>query len=431
MTPALRVLLLAFTAALLGLVSSCAACGPAPTACTEDAQCRQGEDIYRVCLVEQGICGCADERGCGTDEFCNALGRCQAKVGCTSNDDCEQDPEGSFCASQFCDTVTGQCKSNCECDPAEGQLCCSLDSHCAYGSICDVFAGRCVDGCRGDGDCRLGEGCVGAGLGGQLGQCAAGVCTANNLCQFGETCDLEEGDCVFDTRGPYCSGCTGGVASTDCGEKANYCLTDSSDPTGQSSFCGVDCSKNQPCPFGYSCNDVIIIPPSAPFCSAEACVKQPGQTQGTCSQNSNVTCTTDDDCPVGLPGGDCPRGDVGNCLGSSTETCSKDSDCCEDPAACPEGSCVKQECRGGEGDAFGYCTCTRDLDCPTDECDGEDLSDPQNPKRGNCELSGHPCFEDVDCDVIACVDGGCRIGSNCAPANDRNCRELVVTPEGG
>lgn len=392
------------------------------TRCEADEDCA---DPFKRCEVESGFCACITDEGCDPSEFCNAIGRCQVRQGCLSNDDCNQ-VDGDTCASQYCNTKSGQCQGNCDCDPEQGELCCSLDSHCPYGNICAQLDGRCVPGCRGDGDCRLGEGCVGAGLGGSVGQCAAGVCTGNNLCGFGESCNLESGECVFDTRGPYCAGCTGGVASDDCGEPANYCLTDTTDVTG-AEFCGVDCSQQQPCPFGYSCNDVIIVPPSAPFCSApETCVKQEGQTEGSCSRETSVTCTVDEDCPEGPPGNDCPRGKVGNCLLEQTRECSNDSECCDDAANCPPGSCVKQECRGREGGAFGACTCTRDLDCPRDQCKDADLSDPSDPQHGYCELSGHRCYDDLDCDVIACVDGGCRIGANCAPANDRSCRELGV-----
>lgn len=429
-----RILLSSAFLALLALLSSCASCEPqGPTRCTTDADCRIDEnDLYNICLTDLGVCGCSDDRGCGEQEFCNSLGRCQARVGCVSNADCFQDPEGSFCGSQYCDTTTGQCESNCICDPDPGQVCCSLDSHCPFGSICNALDHVCVPGCRTDGDCRLGEGCVGAGLGGQLGQCAAGVCTANNLCRFGEICNLETGECVFDSRGPYCASCTGGVASDDCGAPGNYCLTDTSDPTGQSSFCGVNCRLGgsvQPCPFGYECRDVVIYGfGNLPACTAEACVKEPGAATGRCSSNTNVTCSTDDDCPAGLPGGTCPKAKVGNCLPPNQDTeCLADNDCCPEGESCPAGSCVKQRCRGGEGAAFGVCTCTKDSDCGTDRCTGADLSDPANPRVGVCELSGAACYEDLDCETIACVNGGCRIGANCAPANDRHCRELVIT----
>ena len=43
---------------------------------------------------------------------------------------------------------------------------------------------------------------------------------------------------------------------------------------------------------------------------------------------------------------------------------------------------------------------------------------------GHCELSGHPCYLDFECDVITCVEGGCLIGQNCAPANGLSCVEV-------
>jgi hypothetical protein len=405
---------IAIALVLLVVAASCAQCGPV-SVCTEDVQCNLPGETYNYCDVANGVCLCKDSRGCGAGETCNPLGFCQSESGCNSNDECDGD-------GLFCDTTTSQCLSVKECDPNEDQLCCTLDSHCPFGNICTELEKKCEPGCRDEGDCNIGQACVGGGLG-RIGQCAAGVCTENNLCKFGELCNLEEASCVFDTRGPYCFSCTGGVASDDCGAYGNYCLTDTSDPLGRSSFCGVDCSQGQPCPFGYECHDVIIIPPAAPFCGVEGCQGATEEGPGTCS-SSGTSCNVDEDCPVGPPGGDCPRADVGNCADGITE-CTVDAYCCAG-GDCPEGSCIKQQCRGSEGGAFGHCTCTRDADCPRDRCLDADLTDPDAPIAGHCELSGHRCFEDLDCDTIACVEGGCLIGSNCAPANDRNCRELVV-----
>jgi hypothetical protein len=408
--------------------AACQGCGETVTACAADADC-QAIDPFLKCDLAFGTCACTDDRACGPDEFCNVVGRCQPVSGCLSNKDCPASGPGE-CEQQFCDTTSGQCKGVCECGSEPGDICCTLDSQCGYGSVCDAFAGRCVDGCRNDGDCRLGEGCVGSGLGGTLGECAAGVCTGDNLCGFGELCNIESGECTFDARGPYCFGCAGGLASDDCGNPANYCLVDTTDPTRQSSFCGVDCNAQEPCPFGYTCSDVIVVgPPFTPQCGAEACVLDGTGAAGFCSFNTAVSCESDADCPIGLPGGDCPRGQTGHCLLDQETECTKDSDCCEDPTACPEGSCLKQVCSGGEGDAFGFCSCTKDTDCPRDECVGADMTDPLNPIQGNCRLSGHRCYEEIDCDVISCVDGGCRIGANCAPANDRSCRELIGANE--
>ena len=98
--------------------------------------------------------------------------------------------------------------------------------------------------------------------------------------------------------------------------------------------------------------------------------------------------------------------------------CSKDGDC-------PTGTCDVVACLGGsEGGLLGHCTCTRDSDCPSDTCKDANTSDPQNPVLGHCVLSGHACFENFECDVITCVQGGCFIGQNCAPSADRTCSDL-------
>jgi hypothetical protein len=45
---------------------------------------------------------------------------------------------------------------------------------------------------------------------------------------------------------------------------------------------------------------------------------------------------------------------------------------------------------------------------------------------GHCLLSGHRCFAAEDCNVIACVQGGCLIGRNCKPGQDRRCVDLQM-----
>jgi hypothetical protein len=386
-----------------------AKCGPeVKSACTVDSDCDPAGEGYLRCDAAQGFCLCTDDRGCGTGEKCNALGSCQADSGCNSNVDCGD--------NLFCDVTTSQCLAVDECGAGDGRRCCVLDSQCGFGNVCDTLSRQCVPGCRDTADCILGQACVRA-LGQALGQCAAGVCSGDNLCGFGEVCS-SDGACERDTRGPYCLGCAGGVASDDCGQRGNFCLTDT---VNGGEFCGIDCGGGEACPFGYTCGDVIIIPPQAPFCAAEVCLKDDGAATGRCSspQNAGVVCSVDADCPIGFPGGDCPRARVGNCRIDQLRSCDTDVDCGDGD------ECVKQECRFGEGDVTGYCSCTRDSDCPRDTC--KDI-DPTSG-LGFCELSGHVCVEDRDCEaIIQCIDGGCFIGRNCAPADGRTCRDLVTEP---
>lgn len=392
--------------AVFGSVNGCD-CGPSEVLqCTVDTDCDPAGEGFLKCNVDEGFCFCVDDRGCDPGETCNALGRCQADSGCNSNDECRE--------GLFCDVVKGQCLAANECGPGPGEKCCVLDSQCPFDSVCDALQRKCIPGCRDNADCILGEACV-KGLGQVLGTCAAGVCSGNNLCDFGEICN-SDGECVKDTRGPYCFGCTGGVASDDCGEPGNFCLTDT---VNGGEFCGVDATGGEACPFGYQPSDVIIIPPQAPFCNAEFCDIPDGETSGHCAPTSGgVSCTKNEDCPIGFPTGDCPRGDVGNCKVDQLRSCANDSECGDGD------ECVFQECRIGEGDGFGYCACTRDSDCSLgDRC--LDIS-PTEPRTGHCELSGHDCFTDEDCQaIIQCIDGGCFIGVNCAPQDGRTCRDLL------
>ncbi len=388
---------------IFGGVIAGANCGGPQSVCTADSQCDPLGQGFNKCGLDEGICLCTDDRGCGTGEACNSLGRCQAQSGCNNNNECN--------SGFFCDSVIGQCLTIDECGPRPGETCCVLDSQCGFGNVCDASNKKCTPGCRDEADCILGEACVRA-LGQPLGQCAAGVCSGDNLCKFGEVCNAE-GACVRDARGPYCLGCAGGVQSNDCGARGNFCLTDS---VNGGEFCGVSCVDGESCPFGYECHDVIIIPPQAPFCIGEICIIEQGAASGRCSSNSAVSCTQDADCPIGFPGGNCPRGSLGNCRLNQLQTCSSNSEC----AANDE--CVKQECRFGEGDAFGYCSCTRDSDCPRDRC----VNINPTTQLGDCELSGRNCFEDAECDaVISCIDGGCFIGQNCAPQDGRTCRDFL------
>lgn len=373
-------------------------CEPARGVCGSNAECDALGQGFNVCDVERAQCICLDDRGCGADELCNAAGKCQTRSGCLTNDDCGE--------GLFCDVLSGDCI-------AYEDGACTLDAHCGFGAVCDTLARSCVPGCRDDADCALEQGCVGAGFG-RLGSCGT-ACTSDAGCGFGDLCNLSAGGvCERDNRGPYCVGCSGGVSSDDCGERGNFCLLDT---VNGGAYCGVDCSAEQACPSGYECRDVIILPAATlPTCALpEACEKA----TGLCTRTAAV-CVEDEDCPEGPPGSDCPRADVGNCELEPLTPCAGD-------AECPDGAgvCLKQECRERENAAFGVCSCTRDSDCPRDRCVGADLSDATAPRSGSCELSGRDCFEDFECDVITCVEGGCLIGRNCKPANDRTCVDLL------
>ncbi len=368
--------------------------------------CRTNLDCgpFKSCNTQTGQCRCVDDRGCGEGEFCNAVFQCQTVSGCGDNTDCET--QGS---DLICSIKNGQCGP---------RGVCIQDSQCPLGRVCDDQSGACIDACRDEADCALGGGCIREG-GSALGRCRANACSRTQDCPPGRNCDLATNTCVEDLRGPFCGPCQSfDPSNPQCGDDpANYCLIDTSDPTGNGHYCGVDCSQEQGCPSGFACQDVIIVgPPATPQCGVEVC------NNGLCSQ-TGAQCQRNEDCPIGPPGGDCARGRVGICAGTSSQTCMSDADC-----GGAMGSCRTATCSGGENSAIGFCSCVIDADCPADECRGADLSDPNNPVSGRCFLSGRRCYAQEDCNVIACVNGGCLIGRNCAPDADRRCQDLRTTP---
>ncbi len=423
-----------FCFGLLYVIGCPSSSGP----CEADSDCGDG----RFCEVETGVCLCQVNSACADLEFCNPAGYCQAISDCRSNEDCVTDRDG--CENQFCDVVTAKCVSVCLCEPEEDEQCCTLDSHCNFGEVCVPVEQKCRPGCRTAGDCPISLGCQ-IEEGETIGGCVE-TCFENFQCQYGEFCDLERGQCVEDTRGPFCGSCSGGLAG-DCGAEPNFCLLNPRDPFARNQYCGVDCSQGQSCPLGFSCSDVILLDRAVlPVCvPPENCIADNNGAR-RCEHHPEIACEESTDCPEGALGSDCPKaatscdagsqcpgGSVcpdngkcppyGNCL-QGGEACEQDRDCCEGDD-CPLGSCVLQLCQSDEGDEFGVCTCTEDSDCSTDTCEGADFSDPESPVLGTCVITGQPCSGDIDCGDIQCVNGGCRVGQNCTPSSDRSCSEIL------
>lgn len=392
----------AVACAVLTSGSSCPVFGPQNRECRTNLECGP----YRECNTRTGQCRCTDNRGCGAGEFCNAVQQCQVVAGCVDNGDCDEQGD-----NLICNVKTSQCET--------AELCYD-DAHCPLGRFCDAMVGACVEGCRDEGDCPLKAGCIRDPPSAVYGTCRTNACSVSDQCQPGFNCDLLTSQCVQDRRGPFCGPCQSfDPTDPECGDDpANYCLIDTGDPTGRGHYCGVDCFYGQACPSGYSCEDVIIVGlPGTEQCFREEC------RNGQCTVSQGASCHEQRDCPFGLPGGNCQRAREGICAGTLDQRCRDDGECGGSP-----GSCHLASCSGGENEAIGFCTCVIDLDCPQDTCRGADLSNPANPVRGRCFLSGHYCYEDEDCSTISCVNGGCLIGRNCAPSGERRCVELGMTP---
>jgi hypothetical protein len=134
------------------------------------------------------------------------------------------------------------------------------------------------------------------GSGGDAG-CQPNACTSSACCELGQTCSPAS-VCEDDRRGPYCEAC--GPPTPDdplpCDAPENFCLNEASASGG--SFCGVDCSGDQPCPNGYQCSTIGVRPLDLIRCTRDEscpdgreCAISEGQTTGVCG------CSADSQCP--------------------------------------------------------------------------------------------------------------------------------------
>lgn len=371
-------------------------------ACQSDSDCGTN---FRCAGSGQfgGDCVCANNLACPSTDagpmFCNPQGLCQSQVGCFSNADCNV-------AGLYCDTQAGLCVTG----PA-----CGSDIDCPIGQVCNQQL--CVAGCRSNGDCPLTDGgavvpCVcandtecqcppvDAGVADPasydrslctIGQCNANTCAGDtSVCPYNDSC-VGGGDggglstCQTDPRDTVlCQNCSYSPGTDDTGcsgiPGANFCLLDLANPTGATTYCGVDCSEGQGCPSGYECDDVIVLTSS--ICTSDLSCSPTG---GTCDAAA----------PDG--GSGCPVDTICDSVGTSAS------------GRCG-GFCVK-----AEGETGGFCTCVEDSDCPQAACDPTSLT---------CPISQIPCALGSSC-PISCVDfgggRGCYIGRNCAPTHGLSC----------
>lgn len=390
--------------------------------CANDADCTIPGTR---CDLARMQCVCATDEACEPEDFCNTAGVCQKRTGCTVTADCG---EGTFC-----DAASGICLQ----DPGAPGIGspCGLSSQCPYGTVCRE--GTCQEGCFGNGDCLLGQICI-DGFCNTAGP-GETVCTDSGFCEYGSICG-DDNRCR-EAIGPYCRGCSPRTSMNPnpCDAPRNFCLINSQELGGFTNFCGVDCSEGQACPNGYQCNNVIVLTRSTCNSTAECrCNGAITFASATCSVATPCRPTLPDGrpdpnaqscvvesaaaCNGGNAGGeaDCvvPVGQTdGNC------TCASDTDC--GGGSCVAGLCcggsVRPEedlqCVGGEGRVTGFCTCATDDDCGRDSC---------NASSGSCNITGFPCTPGAgDCPPIACVNGGCLIGQNCAPEQGLSCSEVT------
>ena len=131
--------------------------------CRDDADCEEN----RFCLDTECV-DCRDDADCGDVRFC-LDGQC---VSCRDDTDCG---EGRFCLDAQC----VDCRDDADC--GEDRFC--LDAHCV--------------GCRDGADCADGQLC-------EAGECVlepAEACATDLVCDDGEVCNTDSGDCVSAPEG--------------------------------------------------------------------------------------------------------------------------------------------------------------------------------------------------------------------------------------
>jgi Cys-rich repeat protein len=265
--------------------------------CLDDGNCGVGT----ICEDRACVDGCRDDRDCPEGTICNDVDTCVD--GCTvSPDSC---PLGAHC-----DAVTQLCILGCNDDDARcpmGEVCngdgacapgCSVDGGpCPPGSTCSGDV--CVPGCAVNEDCGLitatpicdttggspgacvgclvADDCPGQNLVCHPGnhcvadcdnQSAANLCSfAGNICDAagdnlcvecldnddcggGETCDLTTNLCVVTPVDELCATCAG---DDECAGDA-LCVTLTA--LGGDPGCATDCSADDVCPSGFSCEFV-------------------------------------------------------------------------------------------------------------------------------------------------------------------------------
>ena len=315
------------------------------------------------------------------------------------------------------------------------------------GSLCAPGEGCFLDPCQKNSDCLSGW-CV-EHLGTQ-------VCTVScqDECAPGWSCRSVAGtapDVVYVCVSSFANLCKPCVAGADCksiGGTDDVCVEYGTD----GDFCGGSCSVEQPCPFGFNCQEVTTVDG---FVSTQ-CVNA----TGTCScteQSAELQLWTS--CEVTSQFGTCegkrvcsPQG-LSNCDASepAAEVCNGiDDDCdgatdegtCDDDNQCSEDSCVPTEgckhkllngtecmdgnpCTAADHCAEGTCVgtpvvCNDDNPCTDDQCDGAGGC-LFAPNTDSCD-DGNPCTLADACKNAQCsgvdVACDCQTDGDCGNLED-------------
>jgi hypothetical protein len=394
--------------------------------CESFGKCRTtGECVS----VNEGA-GSACSQGAGTCDgngACTVAGKQSLGATCTGDADCAeghcvQGAGGArICCDTACDGVCQACSASGHCDapPTVDARCPAVT--CPADNIClDYPQALDAGGCRGFGQCRTGQDCVGAErLPTGLAQCA---CDANGGCTLRAGADCTEaGQCqggacfatVAGDRVCCASNCAPGLFCSSDGNRCVACEGNEVDCNGNSeSRCNGGASVVTACPNGCTpgsgCNALPPIGfacPGGQCAGAAVCQQDVNGTARCCARNcaaEGKVCAADGSCA-------CSAGQIAAgtaCLLQPGEPCTTNTQC-QNGLTCTDGVCCQEACNG---------TCER-CEAGTGACvavaqgqqDGQCTGGRQcNGQRGDCRSRlRQPCTSDA-------ADAECTTGS-CEP----------------
>lgn len=382
-------------------------CKAQPDVCKTDTDCKAKDPKLPFCVNARCV-QCKGASDCPALNACVA-GNCQF-VGCSSDTDCSNDPNGKYCAAKkcvvctkdshcnagdTCNTQTYTCQKQASCNQhsdckAPTPYCdntskscavCTQDSHCPkdpnakstaqcknsqcvgcsqsldceFNYLCT--AGKCVEGCIDKRDCSVDKPICST----TLKKCIA--CEKDTDCSGNDVCDSKTNTCLFrcTANDAYDVGCAQRGQPYYCNSQTRQCVSCIAKPTAPGSVYDIGCNS------------------TAPKCDATA---------GKC-----VVCTTDSHCPSGRK------------CDTKTKTCYEclqDTDCrrgyvCDNNAKVCVLQCVDTNCPRGQA-CGDYNRCA---DCSS--------KSPLCPTGLVCDQKANACVEclaDTDCKNGAKCDTG-------------------------
>ena len=408
-------------------------------ACTDNDTCTDGKCLpgAEVVCDDENVCttdSCDVKEGCifsANDETCDDADKCTTVDVCSNSEcvgtkplDCDDD---NICTDDSCDAADG-CQHVNNDAPCNDEDICTVDDTCGNGTCQPGAAQECDDAnpCTKD-TCDAVEGC--------LFEAIEGDCEDGSACTTGDTC--VEGTC------------TAGESIT-CDDE-NPCTSDSCDPIDGCVFANntLACDDNNACTADDvctegTCSGIELVCDDKNDCTDDSCDVEIGcvfaPNNAPCDDGS--LCTVEDTCGDGA----CQPGEPLNCDDEkvcTSDTCIPAIGCvqvnnnnsCEDGNACT----TKDKCDGGICKGGPALLCDDLNDCTVDSCnpeagcvasalpngggcdDGNDCTNSDECKNGECIGVGLQCDDDNPCTDNKCVVGiGCLYPSNTAPCDDEN-----------